>query len=253
MSPHSLLWHYLWIAPHALQAIIAMVMLRRRLWREFPMFFTYTVFQTVQGGVLFVLDHDARVSPYHYWEAYWVVQVLSIALRFAVIYEIFAHIFRQYSALGKLSRILFRWASVVLVLVAVAVAAYAPGDAAAPILSGVNVVARGVGLVQSGLLVFLFLFSSYFGLSWKSFVYGIAVGMGIFASVDLATSAIRVASGPADGSYTLSLITMATYHCCVLIWFVYLLVPESARRTVRGLPDHNLEQWNAALQRLLMQ
>jgi hypothetical protein len=38
-----------------------------------------------------------------------------------------------------------------------------------------------------------------------------------------------------------------------LIWFVYLLVPESARRTVRGLPDHNLEQWNAALQRLLMQ
>ena len=45
MYPHSFLWHYLWIAPHALQIIIAIVMLRRGLFREFPVFFTYTVFQ----------------------------------------------------------------------------------------------------------------------------------------------------------------------------------------------------------------
>ena len=46
---------------------------------------------------------------------------------------------------------------------------------------------------------------------------------------------------------------MATYHCCVLIWLVYLLVPDSNRRTVKQLPDNNLEQWNAELQRLLLQ
>jgi hypothetical protein len=181
------------------------------------------------------------------------MQVLSIALRFAIIHEIFSQVFRPYPGLGELSRRLLRWASVVLVLVAIVVAAYAPGDATHPILSGINVIARAVGLVQSGLLVFLFLFSSYFGLSWKNYVYGIAVGMGIFASVDLATSAIRLATGPGAGSYVYSLVTMATYHCCVLIWLVYMLAPESARRPVNELPSHNLEEWSTALQRLLLQ
>jgi hypothetical protein len=253
MYPHSLLWHYLWIAPHILQVIIAVVMIRRRLIREFPMFLAYTIFEVVQGGALFILDHSARVSPYQYWEVYWVVQGVTIALRFAVIYEIFSHVFRPYPALRELSQILFRWATVVLVLVAVAVAAYAPGNGTHLIVSGIKIVARTASLVQSGLLVFLFLFSSYFRLSWRSYVYGIAVGMGIFASVDLATSAIRAASEIAEGSHAFNFLSMAVYHCCVLIWLVYMLAPESVGRTVKDVPDHNLEEWNAALQRLLMQ
>jgi hypothetical protein len=46
---------------------------------------------------------------------------------------------------------------------------------------------------------------------------------------------------------------MATYHCCVVIWLVYLLAPETAGRPVKKLPANNLEQWNAELQRLLLQ
>jgi hypothetical protein len=253
MYPHSLLWHYLWIAPHALQAIIAIVMIRRRLFREFPMFLAYTIFEFVQGGTLFILDHSAKISAYQYWEAYWLVQGVSIVLRFAIIYEIFSHVFRPYPALRELSQIMFRWATVVLVLVAVAVAAYAPGDGAHLIISGVKIVDRTVGVVQSGLLVFLFLCASYFRLSWRSYVFGIAVGMGIFASVDLATSAIQAASEIADGSHAFNFLSMAVYHCCVVIWLVYMLAPESVGRTVKDVPDHNLEEWNAALQRLLMQ
>jgi len=45
---------------------------------------------------------------------------------------------------------------------------------------------------------------------------------------------------------------MATYHCCVLIWLVYMLVPEAASESVAEVPHHNLEQWNAEMQRLLL-
>jgi len=252
MSPHSLLWHYLWVAPHALQAVLAVVMVRRRLWREFPVFFVYTVFEAVMCGVLFALDHSPSVSPQQYWHVDWVVLAISIALRFGIIHEIAARFFGPYPGLKELSRLLMLWGSVVLAVMAVGVAAYAPGDTSPPILAGVHVVDRAVGLVQSGLLVFVFLFASYFGLSWKSHVYGIAVGLGVFSSVDLATSALRVAIGPGDRSFVFSLITMATYHACVLLWLVYLLAPEPVRPPVKELPDHNLEEWNAALQRLLM-
>ena len=73
-----------------------------------------------------------------------------------------------------------------------------------------------------------------------------------FAAMDLATAALRVWTGGAAGSYTLDFVTMATYHCCVLIWLVYLLAPETVRHSVQEVPDHNLEQWNAEMQRLLL-
>ena len=107
-----------------------------------------------------------------------------------------------------------------------------------------------VDVMQSGLLLLLVGFASYFGLSWRSPAYGFAFGLGIFASVDLATETVRVWTGPVPD---FDFVTMATYHCCVVIWLVYLLTPEMARRAAKELPENNLEQWNAELQRLLLQ
>lgn len=250
MYPHSPIWHYLWIAPHVLQFAIVFIMIRRRLVREFPVFLTYTLFQIVMGATLFAFDHISAVSARQYVAAQWVDTIGSIVLRFALIYEIFSRIFDPYPALVKLGRLLLRWGVVVLLLVAVAVAARAPNNA--PWLSGIHVMNCAVSLMQSGLLVFLFLFSSYFGLSWRSYVYGVAAGLGIFSSVTLATAALQVATGIAAASYTLDFVTMATYHCCVVIWLVYLLAPETARLSVKHLPDNNLEQWNIEMQRLLL-
>ena len=94
MYPHSFLWHYLWIAPHALQIVIAAHHYPRKLFREFPMFPAYTIFQVVLEGTLFILDHSPAVSGYQYWEVYWAGSVVSIALRFAVISEIFSQVFK---------------------------------------------------------------------------------------------------------------------------------------------------------------
>jgi len=253
MHPHSFLWHYLWIAPHAIQIVVVVAMIRRRLLHEFPMFLAYTVFQVVQEGTLFVLDHSSQVSPEHYWNAYWAGMIVSIVIRSAVIYEIFSHVFLPYPAIGKLGRIVFRWGAAGLLLVGVAIAAYAPAGNSAQILSSINVVSRAVSLVQSGMLFFIFLFSSYFGLTWRSYVFGIAVGLGIYSSVELATASIQVLTWPAPASYALDFVTMATYHCCVLIWLGYFLAPEPVRRTVQELPKSDLEKWNAELQRFLLQ
>jgi hypothetical protein len=253
MYPHSFLWHYLWLAPHALQVVVVAAMIRRRLLHEFPLFLAYTLFEILQGGTLFLMDHSSAVSPERYWQADWVGIVVSIVLRSAVIYEIFTHVFRPYPAIGQLGRIVFRWTGAILLLVAVAVAADVPASNAARILSSINVVSRGVSLVQCGLLLSLFLFSSYFGLSWRSYVFGIAVGLGIYSSVQLAVAAIQVQTWPAPGSYVLDFVTMATYHCCVLVWLGYFLASEPARCTVKELPKSDLEKWNAELQRLLLQ
>jgi hypothetical protein len=106
--------------------------------------------------------------------------------------------------------------------------------------------------MQCGLLALLILFSSYLRLSWRSQVFGIAAGLGIFASVDLATAALRVRTGAAAANYVFDFVTMSTYHCCVIIWLVYFLLPESPGQVPKDLPKNDLEQWNTELQRLLL-
>src|SRR5450631_1619067 len=118
MYPHSFLWHYLWIAPHALQIIVAIVMVRRGLFREFPVFFAYTVFQVVEEGTLFVLDHSAAISGFQYWKASWVGLAIDVPLRFAIIYEIFSSVFENYPGIKQLGRVVFRGATVVLLFAA---------------------------------------------------------------------------------------------------------------------------------------
>lgn len=252
MYPHSPLWHYLWIAPHVLQFVLALVMLRRGLFREFPMFFAYTIFQMVEEGSLFVMDHSAAISANQYWCAHWVGVGIDVALRFAIIVEIFSSVFKKYAGLTQLSRIVFRGAAVVLLMVAIAVAARAPGDGTLPIIARVHVLALAVSVMQSGLLLLLIGCSTHLGLFCRSFPYGIAFGLGIFASVDLATETLRVWTGSIAG-YGFDFVTMATYHCCVLIWLIYALAPEAARSPAQEVPTSNLEQWNAELQRLLLQ
>lgn len=252
MHPHSFLWHYLWIAPHVLQIGIAVAMVRKGWVRQFPVFFAYTLFQPVEEGTLFLLDHSAVVSAAQYWYAYWAGLAIDVTLRFAIIREIFSSLFQMYPGIKRLGWIVFRGAAAVLLLTAILVVVRAPQDGTFQILSRVHLLDLGVSVVQSGLLLVLVGFSAYVRLSWRSFAHGIALGLGIFASVDLAKETMRIWTGPVAG-YAFDFVTMATYHCCVLIWLVYVLAPEVAHRTVKELPEHNLEQWNAELQRLLLQ
>jgi len=253
MSPHSVLWHYLSIAPLIFQVWIAVVLIRTRRFREFPAFFLYTLFELALRSTLFVLDHSPAVSAYQYWNVHTVGKAVSIVLRFAVINEIFSNAFRIYPGIWELSRLLFRWAAVLLFCIAAVVSAYSAGEDIYPLFAGIHVLNRAVSLLQAGMLVFLFLFSSYFGLSWKNFAYGIALGLGVFSSVSLAIEAIRIWVGPATRNYIFDIVTMGTYHGCVLIWLLYLVSQEPARDTSEALPRGNLEHWNAELQRLLLQ
>lgn len=251
MHPHSLLWHYLWLAPHAFQVVIFVVMIRRKLYREFPVFFAYMVYEAIQGFTLFALDHSSAVSPAQYWQAHWMGSIGSIALRFGLIWEIFSHVFRPYTALWEFGKMVFRWSAMVLLLVGVAVAIYSPAPEMPRILSGVFVIDRTISIIQCGLLIFLFLFASYFGLSWRSYVFGIAVGLGIYASVQLAASSIWIQTGPFNQNDIFTFVFMATFHGCVLIWLFYLLSKEPVRRPVGEIPDNDLEIWDRELARLL--
>jgi len=250
MTLRVLFWDYLLIAPRLLLVAVFIALLRHRLYRQFPMFFAYVVSEIVQGAVIFpmIFSHFTRRDIYA--TAYYSGLVLSTALRFGIIHEIFAHMFRNYAVLHRLGKPLFRWVTVGLLLVGLAVAAHQGGHDAWPLISIVHVLDLAASILQCGLLLGLFFFSSYLGLSWRSHLFGIALGLGVFASANLVAAAIRSQTGFLYNT-PLNYFTMGTYQGCVLVWVLYLLAPERvAQYTLKTLPENDLEVWNQELQRL---
>ena len=253
LQAHTPLWHYLWVAPNLLLIVLAILMWRRGLRKTFPVFVVYALVSAIGQLALYAADIAPWVTAENFWRVDWASLVSEAVLKFALIAEIFAQAFNPYPSLAKLSRYLIRGVGVALVLVAMLAAAYAPEDNAQGVISGAHLLEQTLYLIVCGLLLFIFLFSAYFHLSVARSAFGIALGLGISASVHLGIWAIIANGGlPNPIRFELEFLNMATYHACVLIWFYYLLVPSRfATKSAVPIPEHSLEIWNRELERFL--
>jgi hypothetical protein len=252
LQAHSLLWHYLWIAPNALLLLLAALMWRRGLQKRFPIFLAFAILSALEQLSLYASDVIPSVPAEDFWRVLWVGLLVEALLKFALVGEIFSHVFGSYPSIATLGKSTFRGVGVFLVLIATVTAAYARVDNPYWLISGAHVLEQTIYMVESGLILFLFLFASYFRLSWNRPDLGVALGLGISACVHLADWAITTSGAAPEKRYLLDFVNMATYHVCVLIWFYYLLIPpKTPAKSAVPLPEHNLEVWNRELERLL--
>lgn len=223
-------------------------MLRRKLYREYPLFLAYTASHLVRFAVLFVIYRMGDREAYR--QAYTLMEAVDAVLSFAVVYELYATTFRAYEGIRELGWVLLRWASVILLLVAVVSAASAPGSDSDRFLAGLFTLERSISLVRGGLLFLLFLLHASMGLRWSPTAFGIALGFGLLNSIELVTLALRTHMGK-ETTPVLSLITSVAYSCAILCWLVAALRPAPQRETAPRLARWDVEGWNRTLQELL--
>jgi RsiW-degrading membrane proteinase PrsW (M82 family) len=119
-------------------------------------------------------------------------------------------------------------------------------------MSAVLVTEETARILEVGLLVFLFVFSRAFGLHWRQSVFGIALGLGVFTSVELAGVALQTHIGP--GAYqAFNLARALSFNVSLLIWMGYILAPERMTSTAELPQRAQLEQWNQAIMELIHQ
>jgi hypothetical protein len=254
LRAHSFLWHYLWVAPNLLLFLLGCRLWRRGSARQFPAFLAFAVLSACGQLAVYAADVLPFVGPFTFWHVDWTSLGLEGILKVAVISEIFAQVFGSYASLARLGKSLIRIVGVMLLMAAALAAGYAPKEEAG-VIYGAQLIEQTTYLIEAGLLVFIFLFSSYFRLSWSRPLFGITLGLSISACVHLGTWALIANGGlPESKRLILVFVNMATFHVCVLIWFYYLLVPlrVSAKPAV-PLPENNLAVWNRELERLLQQ
>jgi hypothetical protein len=242
---------FLWITPHVLLGVLAVVLYKRRLYREFAVFFVYVLYEIAEFILLFGLYSVLGVTGKPYGYAYCATLLLSIALRFGVINEVANDLFRESRFLKVSARRSLQCVTGLLLVMGVLLAVYAPGDNSAKWYAGVFVVNRGAAMVQSGLLLSLLLFSRFLGMSWRRPAFGITLGLGVLTSLDLAYSALRAEFSSGVGAEFLNLLITGVYLVCVSIWMRYLVAPEPEPVSPTAVPHDEVEIWNRELQQFL--
>src|SRR5713226_5568507 len=244
----TVLVYVFWIARSVLQSAIGYRMWTRRLYRDYPLFFAFIINQLVSFLVLFYCYQLGSRDVYRHAYAGW--EAVDVVLRFGVICELFSHVFRAYEGIRELGFALLRWASVILLFIAVVVAASTTGSDSDRFLAGFFAMERSVEIVQGGLLFLLFVLSSSLGLQWKQHALGIALGFGVVASVDLAAFTLRAQLGMVSHD-VLSLISIAAFDCAVLIWLRTLYARKPVHQFHQHIVRWDVEAWNQALEGLL--
>ena len=266
LQAHSLLWHYLWIAPNALLLILAFLLWRRGLSRQLPAFFAFAVLGAIGQLCVYTCDVVKSVSPETFWYVDWSDLSVESILKFLVIGAVFGRVFNPYPSVSRLGKILLSGVGAVLVFIATLLAAFSHGDSPMRIVGGAHLLEMSTFMVECGVILFIFLFASYFGMHWDRKSFGILLGLGISACEHLAAWSIITSANPsAHQRILIDFLNMATFHLCVLIWYWYLLKPE--KKIIRieplsgppssssedALQSHEeaLKDWNRELERLI--
>ena len=239
---------WLWVAGIACQAILGVVLLCKKTWRSFPLFVSY--FATGFAGTVFLYGVQNHRELFFY--SYWFMEATIVALSFAVVYEVFSNVFSSHQGLSRLATLIFRCVLGLLLCVGLMVLLKHSPFGFKGITSAVVIVEESARIIEVGLLMCLFIMSSAFGLHWRQQIFGVALGLGLYAAVELVSVAIWGQTSKAVHEY-LNVVRILGFNTSLLIWIGYLLTPERAGSKVELPQSSQLEQWNQAVMELIKQ
>lgn len=238
----KVLYYTLWILHPVLQLAIGAFMIRRGLLRQFKFFFGYLITQLVTFAIVFPAYIHSSASAFTFY-SYWACNAMSVAFGFLVIHEVFVDVFRMFHTLRDLGTVLFKWAGLVMLLVAAVVSVSTNSSEMAPWLQAIITSQRCVRMIQVGMVMFLLFFANYLGVSRRQHSFGIALGFGSFAVLELILISSFVGShlsGP-----WISILNMAAYNSSLGLWVAYVAVKRPARDVSQPLLKS--QRWEQSL------
>lgn len=216
----------LWFACTAGEVAVVALLIYRRMWRSFPVFFSYSVWTLVSGAIGYVL-FQKHFSGYA--AAYFSELIIDSVLLFGVLVELAWSILRPVRA--SLSR---RSLFIIVGLILAAGAAIWPfasvtGPHSAQILLIMHLQQTFYVL---RVLVFLALAagSQFLAIGWRSRELQIATGLGFTSLVSLIVAMLHAYPSMEMRYQLLNEFVIAGYLCSLLYWIVSFSQKEEARR-----------------------
>lgn len=223
--------------------------------RKLPALTTYFITRGISLAFLqFVFFEGGNPLPCDtvwyaaYFYGYWVSYIICAVILVFVVQEIFKSVMQPVPGLRRLGLIAFRWITIVSFVVAIG----AISLPATRMQAGINKLSmvglttmRCVSVIELCMLAFLALTVHALGRSFRSRLFGIGLGFGLQASMDLVTSAFQGTGSPLLSAVNgiSEVVTIAV----LITWTVYFLVPEplAERKLIVLPPNSPMARWNA--------
>jgi len=221
-----------WVAGPVLETVLLACMVHRKLHRVFPRFFSYIIFQVLKSGILFL---TYRYYEEAYFDAYWTGSAISVILAVTVMDEILQHVFKDYGGAQNLGAVIFRWACGLLLVLAIVTAVTSQDGSADRVVAVVLTFDRSIRVMQCGLFCLLMILCRLLKNCWRQQVFGIALGFGLFASMEMILVSLAMSYGGKAGP-TLSLVKSAAYNVVTILWIGYLRQQAQSIPAVEMVP-----------------
>jgi len=220
--------------PPVLQTWLTFLLVRRRAYKSFPFFLTYTVFAVVAEMCKFAVAQFSH-HPMTYFYSYWSAEAIYAALGFLAIHEVFRRVFENFKSL-----LWFKFLLPTMGLGMLAISALIPivhrAVETAPFLEGIYSLQIAVRCLQIGVFFLIFFLARAFELDYRQYAFGIAVGFGIAAAGILLGTLVRTGLGLKSLMF-FEYVPIVAYCIAVTVWLVSFIraEPEDPFRDFRHL------------------
>jgi len=209
--------------PPVLQAWLALLLVRRRAYKRFPLFFIYTVFAVIAELCKFAIAQYFQPSM-KYFYAYWGAEAIYAVLGFLAIHEVFRRVFENFKSLSWF-KFLLPMVGLGMLAISSLISIVHRAVETAPFLEGIYSLQIAVRCLQIGVFFLIFLLARTFELDYRQYAFGIAAGFGIAAAGILLGTLVRT------GLVLKSLmffqyVPIVAYCTAVTVWLVSFVRPE---------------------------
>jgi hypothetical protein len=206
-----------------LEAVLCLLLVVRRYYRDFPIFFAYVTLSVVATIILLSVSSNTR----YYSITYWTYDALGIGLAFFALQEALRSVFRNFLGM-RWFRWLFPGIGIVMVGVAVLRIILLPRPAFSLFTTTIIGLEIAVGFLQFGIFSVFIILVRLFHLRWGQHAAGIVFGYGVSAAGSLVAFLLRSEFGTKFDPVIRIAPAMA-YIIGVAIWLATFLKRESGR------------------------
>jgi len=226
-----------------LETFLCLLLLARRAYREFPIFFSYTALSVTVTVALW----GARKNAIWYFDIYWVNEVLGVVLAFLALNEAIRSVFRNFLGM-RWFRWLFPVIGMAMVCVAVLRIILIPRPSFSLFTTTILGLEIAVGFLQFGIFILFIILVRLFHLRWGQHAAGIVFGFGVSAAGSLVAFLLRSEFGTKFNPLA-GIAPPIAYIIGVAIWLATFLKAEPGRTEAAWAATLTPEQMITELKR----
>lgn len=200
--------------------ILAAILVYRRLYRRFPIFFAYILTVILVDAIRFFVHRVRWTTTLQYFYTYWITEAVEVLLGFLVLYEVFLiRLFPEFNT-TRVYRWLFPTIGAIIAGLTIWLWLSTPATGPSRIIALIGASTMSLNFCQVALLILFGALIRFTSHEWRRHELGIAGGFGFNAAVKLVATGQWVANSYRPTRF--GQLPIISYLIAILIWIFFL-------------------------------